>query len=204
MFDNSARAAKEIVLAPVAGVLDRTHPTTVTVISFLIGIVCAVLAWQGLYVWSAVFWVLNRVTDGLDGTMARIHGKQSDLGGYIDILADFAIYAAVPIALVMSDPSFNRYVALAYLLAAYYVNAASWMYLSAILEKRKHGAKQNQEKTSVTMPVAIIGGLETVLVYPVFLLWHEQVVIWFGVMGTLVLVSVVQRLVWAARNLPEE
>lgn len=203
MFDNSARAAKEVVLTPVAVVLDRIHPTAVTAVSFALGIICAVFAWQQLYMWSAVFWGLNRLTDGLDGTVARVHDKQSDFGGYIDILADFTVYAAVPIALVMSDPTLNRYVALAYLLATYYINAASWMYLSAILEKRQHGAKRNKENTSVTMPVAIIGGLETVLIYPVFLIWNQQMTLWFVLMGSLVMVSVIQRLVWASRNLSE-
>lgn len=204
MFDDSARVAKEIVLTPVAGVLDRVHPITVTALSLVLGIICTILAWQQLYGASAIFWLLNRLTDGLDGTVARVHSKQSDLGGYVDILADFAIYAAVPIALVISAPSQNRYLALAFLLATYYINGASWMYLAAILEKRQYGAKHNKEKTSVTMPVAIIGGLETILIYLVFLIWSEQMVLWFVIMGILVLVCVVQRLVWAVYHFKED
>lgn len=204
MFDNSARVAKEVVLTPVAGVLDRVHPITVTAVSLVLGIICAIFAWQQLYGASIIFWLLNRLTDGLDGTVARVHRKQSDLGGYVDILTDFAIYTAVPIALVMGAPSLNRYLALAFLLATYYINGASWMYLAAILEKRQHGAKHNKEKTSVTMPVAIIGGLETILVYLVFLIWYEQMILWFVTMGILVLVCVGQRLVWAVRHLGED
>lgn len=201
MFDNSARELKEILLAPVAAPLARLHPNVITAVSFTLGLLCAALAWQQYYWLSALFWLLNRITDGLDGTMARVHNKQTDLGGYIDILADFSIYALVPIALVLADPTLSHFYALIFLLGTFYVNAASWMYLSSILEKRKHGAQANHEKTSVTMPPALVGGLETMLIYAAFILWYTQIAWLFAAMGLLVLASVGQRLIWAIRTL---
>ncbi|MCK7481082.1 MAG: hypothetical protein M0C28_30680 [Candidatus Moduliflexus flocculans] len=61
----------------------------------------------------------------MDGLLARVHQKQSDFGGYLDILMDFAIYSALPIGIVLSAPSPDRYLALAFMLAAFYVNGAS-------------------------------------------------------------------------------
>lgn len=201
MFDNSARQVKETVLTPLAGLFSYLHPNVMTLLSLGLGLVAAGLAWQQSYWLAALFWALNRFTDGLDGTMARIHNRQSDFGGYLDIVADYVVYTAVPVALVLGRPTTENWIALALLLSTYYVNSASWMYLSAILEKRKHGATATGEKTTVTMPPAVIGGLETTLVYFLFILWPSQIMWWFGIMAALVIVSIGQRLIWAARRL---
>ena len=48
--------------------------------------------------WVALALILvNRLADGLDGAVAR-HGRLTDLGGYVDIVADFLVYAVVPFA----------------------------------------------------------------------------------------------------------
>ncbi len=51
------------------------------------------------------------------------------------------------------------------------------------------------------MPSGLIEGAETVVFYCLFLLWPGQVVGLFCVFAALVLVTVGQRLVWAARTL---
>jgi phosphatidylglycerophosphate synthase len=201
MFDNSARQAKEIVLTPLAGLLEPLHPNVMTLFSFALGMVAVGFAWQQAYLLAALFWALNRFTDGLDGTMARMQGRQSDFGGYLDIIADYIIYAALPVGLVLGLPTAENWLALTFLLLTYYVNSASWMYLSAILEKRKHGSIATGEKTTVTMPPAIIGGLETALIYFLFILWPSQLMWWYMAMGGLVVISIIQRLVWAGRRL---
>ncbi|MEQ8772160.1 MAG: CDP-alcohol phosphatidyltransferase family protein [Erythrobacter sp.] len=40
--------------------------------------------------------IANRLLDGLDGAVARARGP-SALGGYLDIVADFAFYVSVPL-----------------------------------------------------------------------------------------------------------
>lgn len=201
MFDNYAREAKEVILSPLAKGLARVHPNVVTLVSLGLGLGAAGLAGQQWYGWAALLWALNRFTDGLDGTVARIQGRQTDFGGYLDIVADFMVYAAVPVGLVWGLPTAVNWLMLALLLTAYYVNSASWMYLAAILEKRQAGADVTGEKTTVTMPTAVIGGTETTLIYFLFLLWPSQLAYTFGLMAMLVMVSIIQRLVWAAREL---
>jgi phosphatidylglycerophosphate synthase len=97
-------------------------------------------------------WLFNRVLDGLDGMVARFHARQSDFGGYLDIVLDFVVYAAIPVGLYWGNPGATNTAALILLLSSFYVNAASWIYLSAILEKRAAGASARGELTSVTMP----------------------------------------------------
>ena len=41
--------------------------------------------------------IANRLADGLDGAVARMRGPTA-LGGYFDIVADFAFYVSIPLA----------------------------------------------------------------------------------------------------------
>ena len=202
MFDDVLRVLKDRLLAPVARWLGPgVHPNVVSVAAFLVGVGAAVLAARRAYSGALALWALNRVLDGLDGTLARVHARQSDLGGYLDILLDFTVYALVPLALVIGAPARLNALAGLYLVATFFVNAASWMYLAAILERRAQGAAARGELTTVTMPPGLIAGAETVVFYSLFLLFPRHLAPLFTVMGSLVLVNVVQRFAWAVRNL---
>lgn len=199
MFDSSLRNVKDQLAAPIAMRLEKVSPITVTWIAFVVGLGSALLAARGAYLWAVVFWSANRALDGLDGLLARLHDMQSDFGGYLDIILDHIIYAAVPIGLVLSAPSDERYLALAFILAAYYINGASWMYLAGILEKRN--ARGEDTITTIVMPVGLIGGAETILAYYVFLLFQNWMEFLFVIFGLLVIFTTIQRLIWARRNL---
>lgn len=201
MFDERLRDTKEAVFISLAlGLrLNRVHPLWLTAVAFLFGLVAAVFLWQQAYVWGLLFWWLNRIFDGLDGTVARVEKLQTDLGGYLDILADFVIYALIPISLVLALPSTPAFIALAFLLSAFYINGASWMYLSAILEKRRW--LHPGQKTSVNMPAGLIGGGETIVFYSIFIIWPDWLVYLFPLMGLLVCATVLQRILWASRRL---
>jgi phosphatidylglycerophosphate synthase len=168
----------------------------------LLGLVVALLAawsaYRQIYFAAFALWILNRVLDGLDGLLARMHNKQSDFGGYVDILTDFVAYAALPIGLVAGSPSSERYLALAFMLASFYVNTASWMYLAALLEKRAlHG---NDIQTSIVMPAGLIGGFETIIAFGVFTLFPAYLTILYIIFTILVFITIAQRLIWAKRN----
>ena len=38
-----------------------------------------------------ILWNLNRIFDGLDGVVARIHKKQTKFGGILDLYIDFIV-----------------------------------------------------------------------------------------------------------------
>lgn len=201
MFDERLRDTKETIFISLAlGLrLNRIHPMGLTAVAFLFGLVAAVFLWQQAYLWGLLFWWINRIFDGLDGTVARVEKLQTDLGGYLDILADFVIYALIPISLVLAAPNTPTFIALAFLLSAFYINGASWMYLSAILEKRRW--LYPGQKTAVNMPTGLIGGGETIVFYSIFIIWPDFLVALFVIMGLLVAVTIIQRVIWAARQL---
>ncbi len=203
MLDNLLRHLKDRLLEPLARALPGTAPIAITLLALAIGLAGIALLTQQYYGWALLCWLLNRLLDGLDGAVARLHQRQSDWGGYVDILSDYAVYAGLPVALVVATPSTAGYLSLSFLLTCFYLNTASWMYLAAILEKRKHGAKNRNELTTITMPAGLIGGTETIIFYSLFLLWPAYLVPLYLLMAGLVLVTVGQRLLWASRYLRE-
>lgn len=201
MFDNTMRQVKETAFRPFARWFRNVPPVLLTLISLLFGLLAFAALLSQFYWLAFIAWFFNRAFDALDGVVARMQDSQSDFGGYLDILVDFIVYALVPIGLVLGQPSAVGFVALVLLLAVFYVNAASWMYLSAILEKRAVGSQAQGEQTSVTMPAGIIGGTETIIFYSLFIIFNHWFIWLFGLMAILVAVTIMQRLVWAARHL---
>jgi phosphatidylglycerophosphate synthase len=194
MFDSSLRVAKDRWLRPSAQALRGIPPLAITFAGFVAGMAAAWSAARGHY-WGALalFW-LGRIFDGLDGAVARATDSQSALGGYLDLMADFVVYAAIPIGLWWGLRNVNGPLPLIVMLATFYVNAASWMLLSALVEK-------GDALTSLAMPKGIIEGFETIVFYSLFLLfpaWSNEL---YYLFAFLVAVSCLQRIVWVARNL---
>jgi phosphatidylglycerophosphate synthase len=198
MFDTQLRRLKDRIGAPLAGRLTLS-PLVISVLALAAGLLASCAAYRDLYLLAFGLWCLNRTLDGLDGLIARLQDRQTDLGGYVDILTDYVVYAALPIGLVVGSPGDERYLALAFLLASFYVNSASWMYLAAILEKRS--ARDPHTQTAILMPAGLIGGFETIIGYGVFLLFPAYITPLFSVFGVLVFFTVFQRMAWAMRNL---
>lgn len=200
MLDQSLRVPKQRVLMPLAKKLN-VSPSWFTLAGLVVGLAAVTLLALGESKWALGLWALNRIIDGLDGEIARMHNRQSDLGGYFDIMADFVIYAALPVAVVIANPSFTAWLALSVLLVSFYINAGSWMYLSSILEKRNQGAKSKLERTSITMPAGLIEGTETIVFFSLFLLLPQFAVLLFWLMTILIVFTIFQRVFWAAKVL---
>ncbi|MFC3097486.1 CDP-alcohol phosphatidyltransferase family protein [Alteraurantiacibacter palmitatis] len=111
--------------------------------------------------------VLNRVLDGLDGAVARVRGS-TDFGGYLDILADYVFYLAVPLGFAFAAPD-NAIPALV-LVASFTLTAVSFLAFAALAAKRgqtdsAHGAK------SFLYSTGLAEGGETIAVFIAMCLW---------------------------------
>lgn len=204
MLDKVLRQWKERLLAPLLKTpLKQVHPLAMTLAGFAVGLGSGLAAALGAYGWGLGLWLLNRFLDGLDGTLARLQRRQSDLGGYLDMLLDVVVYAIVPLGLAFHQRSLLGYAFLALMLASFYINLCSWMYLAGLLEKRQKTGenplcrRKEEELTSLRMPAGIIEGSETILFYGLFFLFPEHMVVLFGLMAILVLLTALQRLIWA-------
>ena len=136
-LDEHLRQVKEVTLLPFCRIAARfATPTQLTLVGFVFGLLAPVcIIWQ-FYVLANFLWWINRFFDGIDGVVARLSNRQSDFGGYIDILCDFTIYSLIPISLVVAEPSEQSYLIVALLEGSFFMNAASQLYLGSLLEKR--------------------------------------------------------------------
>ncbi|MGE0026337.1 MAG: CDP-alcohol phosphatidyltransferase family protein [Thermoleophilia bacterium] len=202
MIDRALRARKERVLRPVVRRLPASlRPSAITGAALVVGLGSALAAALGAPAAALGLWLGNRLLDGLDGTIARRDGGGSDAGAYADMLGDVVVYAAVPLGIAAGAGHRGAWIAAAALLAAFYVNAVGWAYLSALLERRGAGAAATGEMTAVTMPPALIEGAETVLLLGLALAlpqWSAQIM---GAMAALVAIGAAQRALLARRLL---
>jgi phosphatidylglycerophosphate synthase len=203
VIDQQLRAMKDRALGPVARRLTamRMGAGWLTAAGLIAAVVAGLLAWRGLTWWSVAVFLIGRVLDGLDGAVARRAGTASDLGGYLDQLADTVAYAAVPLGLAAGADSTQVWAACAALLAACYVNIVSWAYLAALAEKRGAGAAANGATTSIVMPTGLVEGAETIVLYALMLALPGWLPGWFWLMTGLVTITAAQRVAWAVRHL---
>lgn len=140
----------------------------VTLAGLAIGLVAAGLiavGWPGV---ALAPLLLSRLADGLDGAVARATGK-TDFGGYIDIVADFLFYGAIPAAFVLADPARNG-AAGAVLLLSFYVNGASFLGFAILAERHGMDTAARGAK-SLYFSGGLLEGTETILFLAALCLW---------------------------------
>ena len=101
---------------------------------FVIGLGAVPLIAGHQFAWAALLIVVNRLADGLDGTMARLTSP-TDRGAFLDISLDFLFYSAIPLAFALADPSRNG-LAAAVLIYAFVGTGSTFLAFAVIAAKR--------------------------------------------------------------------
>ncbi|MDJ0642593.1 MAG: CDP-alcohol phosphatidyltransferase family protein [Erythrobacter sp.] len=112
--------------------------------------------------WLGLALVLaNRLLDGLDGAVARVRGP-SALGGYFDIVADFAFYVSIPLGFgVMASE--NALPALV-LVASFVLTGVSFLAFAVIAAERGQETEAHGKK-SFFYSTGLAEGGETIAVF---------------------------------------
>ncbi len=132
------------------------------------GLVAAVCIGFGAFALALGFGIVSRLFDGLDGAVARLT-RPGPLGGYLDILADFTVYAALPLGFAAHAPGLNALPA-AVLLASFFVNAASFLGYAILAEQHGQQTGVNGQKSHYHA-TGLIEGTETIAFFTLCLLW---------------------------------
>ena len=148
-----------------------THNFTadaVTYAGFAIGLLAAGAIAAEFYAIGLALILASRLCDGLDGAVAR-HSTQTDRGGFLDIVLDFAFYGAIPIAFVLANPEANA-VAGAVLILSFYVNGATFLAYSLMAERRGLIGEARGPK-SLYFTTGLAEATETIAVFCLFCLF---------------------------------
>lgn len=195
MLDQWTRAVVAGPLDRLAGVLERrgVRPGAVTGAGFALGVGACVAAGTGRWNVALGLWLANRLADGLDGPLARLHGA-TDLGGFADILADFAVYAGFVLGVAVAVP--DARLACVALLVAYYLSGTAFLAWSTVAERRR---RERPDERSLHFVGGLAEGTETILAYVAFCLAPDHAAIIAWTFTALVAVTVLQRL-WFVRQ----
>jgi phosphatidylglycerophosphate synthase len=147
-----------------------------TLAGLTLGLCCAAAIAFGLEMLALALLALNRIADGFDGAVARARGI-TDRGGFLDICCDFVFYGVVPLAFALRDPQAFALPS-AVLLAAFYVNGASFLAFSAIAARRGMATRQRGVK-SLYFTTGLMEGTETILFFGAFILFPA----WYPVLA---------------------
>lgn len=169
---------------------------TVTLAGLALGLLAAVLVALGLPGVAVVPLLASRVADGLDGAVARA-ARPSDFGGYLDIVADFLVYGAIPCAFVLQDPATNG-AAGAFLLLSFYVNGATFLGYAVMAERHGQTTSARGVK-SLYFSAGLLEGTETIAFLTVLCLWPAGFVPLGWLFGALCFLTALQRVRLARR-----
>lgn len=168
---------------------------TITFAGLALGLAGAAAIALGDIGWGLALILANRLLDGLDGAVARARGP-SDLGGYFDIVADFAFYVAVPVGFGILAPA-NTLPALV-LVASFVLTGVSFLAFAVIAGKRGASTEAHGKK-SFFYSTGLAEGTETIAVFVAMCLFPA----WFGAIAygyaALCTLTVFQRSAMAAQ-----
>ena len=195
MFDIALRRLKDQITSPISHYVPLLiSPDHVTFLALICGLAsCYFTIASSKTSYSVSLWLLNRLLDCLDGSLARSRRKTTELGGFLDLLSDFIIYSLIPISVALGQEKHSPvdWRAIAGLEASFHVNNFVLFYIAAVASKRDAG-----ELTSVTMRPALIEGFESGLLFTAMLVWPRWLSSLSWGMCVAVCIGIGQR-VWA-------
>ena len=167
---------------------------TVTLTGLAAGLGAAIVIALGAPLWGLALIAMSRLLDGLDGAVARATRK-TDFGGYLDIVADFAFYGAIPLGFAVFAPAANALPA-AFLAVSFYVNGASFLGYAVLAEKHGHQTAARGSK-SLYFTGGLLEGTETIALFVAICLWPDLFPLLAWLFGAATLVTALSRVLLA-------
>ena len=187
-------------LATLAASLDRAgvKADTVTVTGFVIGLACIPAVAYGYTQLALMLLLINRLADGLDGELARLH-RSTDAGGYLDITLDFVFYAIFPLGFAFADPVNNALPA-AVLIASFVGTGASFLAFATQAEKRDMVSPDFGYKSLYYLN-GLAEGTETILCFALMCVFPQYFAIIAWVFAAICGVTAINRIYYGYRTL---
>ena len=161
MFDRQIQKYTQKPLQSVAKLLLKfISPNNMTFIGFSFGVLMCVSIIIDQYLTAIIFLFLNRLSDGLDGVMARLQ-TPTPLGGYLDIVLDFLIYGGFVLSFGITEQN-NTFLSMV-LLFCYIGTGSTFLAKAAILPSLTNQKLNEEIPKSFHYAVGLIEGTETIL-----------------------------------------
>ncbi|HEX2581204.1 MAG TPA: CDP-alcohol phosphatidyltransferase family protein [Dongiaceae bacterium] len=199
MLDRAARRLVGPALLSLVPIADKLglSANRLTQLGFVFGLGAVVAIANGNYVIGLVFILFNRLCDGLDGEVARAH-RPTDLGGYLDIVADFLFYAGVIFAFALAD-SKNAVVA-SFVLFSFIGTGTTFLAFAVFAAKHRLQQAEHRGRAFYYLG-GLTEGTETLLFFIIICLWPSFFRPLGALFGFLCLITTIVRVAAALQAL---
>ena len=193
MFDKKLQPFMNSALSPLAVIAAKSgiSADAASLVGFIIGILSAFLVALGNFYLALIFFIINRVIDGLDGAIAR-ESTPSYRGGFLDIVFDFIIYSSIPFAFAVYDGS-NSLVA-CFLIFSFVGTGTSFLAYGIMQAQLPQKNKHPLHYKSFYYLGGLIEGSETIIFFTIVLLFPSLFLTIALVFGCLCWVSTIFRI----------
>ncbi|MGH8308524.1 MAG: CDP-alcohol phosphatidyltransferase family protein [Steroidobacteraceae bacterium] len=199
MLDGLMRPIIDPPLNRLARLIARTgvsaNALTLAAVPFAIGAAAAIAVER--YGLALLLIALNRLLDGIDGPLARIRGRSTDFGGYLDIVCDFVFYAAIPVGFGLADP---RNLLPALVLLASFIGAGTSFLAFAVFAAKRGMETRAQGAKSFYFAAGLAEGTETIAAFVLACLWPAAFPQIAYVYAAICALTVVGRIIAARRD----
>lgn len=139
----------------------------VTVVGFALGMLAIPTLAFEYYYWALGFILANRISDGIDGALAR-ETHPTDSGGYLDIVFDFIFYSGVVLGFALANPAENA-IAACVLVFAFMGTGSSFLAYAIMAERHQIKSLDYPSKGFYYLG-GLTEGTETIALYILFCL----------------------------------
>ncbi len=165
--------------------LVKLSPNTITVMAFIIGGISAVALGFGFKIVSLALLWLSGLLDVLDGTVARITSKSSKLGGYLDLVFDRMVEAAMIIAFFVLMPQNTIHYII--FLTGVIFNFSTFMLATSLFE--------NKGMKSAHYDVGIVERTETFILFSLMIIFSNWAFLFIMIFNALMFLTGIIRMV---------
>ena len=167
-------------------------PNYMTLIGFSFGVLMCFFIIIDQYLIAMIFLFLNRLSDGLDGAMARLQNP-TPLGGYLDIVLDFLIYGGFVLSFGITEQ--NNMLLSMILLFCYIGTGSTFLAKAAILPSLANQNLNEEIPKSFHYAVGLVEGTETIIFMFLCLLFADLFIYLASIFSLLCLITIVFRII---------
>jgi len=199
MFDRQIQKYTQKPLQYIAKLfLKFISPNHMTLIGFSFGVLMCLSIIIDQYLIAIIFLFLNRLADGLDGTMARLQ-TPTPLGGYLDIVLDFLIYGGFVLSFGITEQ--NNTLLSMILLFCYIGTGSTFLAKAAILPSLTNQNLKEDIPKSFHYAVGLVEGTETIVFMVLCLLFPNLFIYFSFIFIILCLITIVFRIIVCYKEL---
>lgn len=167
MIDTRWRAGFEPMFNFLARILIRfkIKPTAITIVAFAIGLFSAILVGFNKPIVALVLLWISGLLDALDGSVARLTGKSSASGAYMDLIFDRMVEAFIILGFTILAPT--NYLAYIVFYISVIFNFTTFVVAGALFK--------NTSEKSMHYDTGIAERTETFIVFSLMLIFKNQI-----------------------------